>query len=273
MTVTTELSAGPDSVAPTITRVSPRAAVRQAGVMAYRVMLNYRRSPQLLYDAILWPIAGPVLFANLFGIALAGSVRGYLPHMIPGVLVQIVLTAAVATGVHLCEDIQTGVFDRFVSMPVSRLAPVAGTLVAGMLRYVLSGGLVVSTGVAMGYRPEQPIGLLLAVLLVIYCTFAMSWVFATVGILVTKPSAVQGISVMILMTFTFASNAIIPPVAMPDWLRTFTEVNPVSHLVSAVRAAADTGAFTTDAIWSWGVSTAVMLVFAPATVRLIRSRN
>ncbi|MCM6775219.1 ABC transporter permease [Nocardia sp. CDC159] len=257
---------------PRVTRIGVVTTVRQSLIMALRGLLTFKRSPQLLYDAALLPIVGPVLFGNIFGTAIAGSVHAYLPTLIPGVLVQIVLTASVATGVQLCEDIRSGVQDRFASMPMARLAPIIGALTAGVTRYAIAATTVVIVGFAMGYRPAHPWGLIGSALLVVGVTAALSWIFAAVGVTMSKPTAVQGISALILMLFTFASNALVPTAAMPNWLRHVSDVNPVSHLVSAVRTLADDGRFGSDAVWSVVGALVVLLVFAPVTMRALRPR-
>ncbi|ATL69242.1 ABC transporter permease [Nocardia terpenica] len=255
---------------PRVIRVGAGAGARQTAILALRGMLVFRRSPQLLFDAALLPVVGPMLFGNVFGTALAGSVRAYLPALIPGVLVQIMLTASVVTGVQLCEDIKSGVHDRFASMPIARLAPIAGTLAAGVTRYVLATAMVVIVGLAMGYRPTHPIGLMTGAALVIFVTAVLSWIFATVGVLVPKPTAVQGISSLILMLLTVVSNALVPISAMSPVLRRFAEINPVSHLVSAVRTLADHGRFGADAGWSMVGVVAVVAVLAPVTLWALR---
>src|SRR5690606_26797107 len=55
--------------------------------------------------------------------AIAGDVESYLPLMIPGILAQTVLTTCMVTGVQLREDMEKGVFDRFKSLPIARIAP------------------------------------------------------------------------------------------------------------------------------------------------------
>lgn len=257
---------------PKVIRVGPTSAARQSMIMALRGLLVFRRSPQLLFDAVLLPIAAPVLFGSVFGTAVAGSVTGYLPILIPGVLVQIMLTMSVTTGVQLCEDVRSGVYDRFAAMPVARLAPIAGALTAGVVRYAIGATVVLLVGQAMGYRPDHPLGLVAAAVLVVFVTTALSWVFAVVGVSVTRPAAVQGISGLVLMLLTCASNALVPTEAMPSWLRAISDVNPVSHLVSAVRTLADTGRFGGDAVWSVCAALIVMLVSALVTVRVLRPR-
>ena len=63
------------------------------------------------------------------------------------------LTACVATGVQLREDMDKGVFDRFKVLPIARIAPLAGPMVADMLRYAIASTLTFATGIALGYRP------------------------------------------------------------------------------------------------------------------------
>ena len=75
MTLAFETAPAPTQVvrAPRVSRVSPFAALQHSLMMAWRGLLTFRHSPQLLYDAILLPIVGPVLFGSVFGTAIAGS--------------------------------------------------------------------------------------------------------------------------------------------------------------------------------------------------------
>ena len=58
-----------------------------------------------------------------------------------------------ATGIQLREDMDKGVFDRFKSLPIARIAPLAGPAIADLLRYAIAATLTIVTGIAMGYRP------------------------------------------------------------------------------------------------------------------------
>jgi ABC-2 type transport system permease protein len=77
-----------------------------------------------------------------------------LPIIIPGILVQTVITTSIVTGVQLREDMDKGVFDRFKSLPIARIAPLAGALLADTVRYAIATTLTLVMGVIMGYRPE-----------------------------------------------------------------------------------------------------------------------
>jgi len=63
------------------------------------------------------------------------------------------ITASVAAGVQLREDMDKGVFDRFRSLPIARIAPLAGPMMADLVRYALATGITLIVGALMGYRP------------------------------------------------------------------------------------------------------------------------
>ena len=79
--------------------------------------------------------------------------QNYLPALIPGILVQTVITTSVVTGVQLREDMDKGVFDRFKSLPIARIAPLAGALLADTIRYAIATTITFVVGFIMGYRP------------------------------------------------------------------------------------------------------------------------
>ena len=99
--------------------------------MAYRGLLKIKRTPEQLFDVTLQPIIFTVMFTYIFGGAIAGDVQNYLPIIIPGILVQTVITTSIVTGVQLREDMDKGVFDRFRSLPIARIAPLSGALLGG----------------------------------------------------------------------------------------------------------------------------------------------
>lgn len=240
----------------------------QSMTMAYRSLLRVRRTPEQWGDVILQPVIFTVMFAFLFGGAISGDVQSYLPILIPGILVQTVITTSVVTGVQLREDMDKGVFDRFRTLPIARIAPLAGALTADTLRYVVATVITFAVGVAIGYRPEGGVlGLVLAGLLVVVCAWALSWIFAFLGVIARSATTVQALSFVVLFPLTFLSNAFVPTETMPDWLRWFAEANPVSHLITAVRELANDGVIGPDVGWALLGAAVVVAVFAPLTVR------
>jgi ABC-2 type transport system permease protein len=204
--------------------------------LAYRGLIKIRRNPEQLFDVTLQPIIFTLMFTYLFGGAIAGNIRNYLPIVIPGILVQTVISASMVTGVQLREDMDKGVFNRFKSLPIARISPLLGALLADTIRYGIATALTFFVGFAIGYRPfGGVIGVALAGLLVIVVAWAISWIFAFFGVIARTSASVQGISMLVLFPLTFLSNAFVPTRTLPRVLRVFADVNPISHLISAVR--------------------------------------
>ncbi|MCC3375223.1 ABC transporter permease [Cohnella sp. REN36] len=255
-------------------RTSFWQSARHSFTMAYRGLLKIRRTPEQLFDVTLQPILFTLMFTYIFGGAISGDVHSYLPVIIPGILVQTVITTSIVTGVQLREDMDKGVFDRFKSLPIARIAPLAGALLADTIRYAIATVLTFSMGYIMGYRPDGGIGYVaIAALLVIVCSWAISWIFAFFGVIARTASSVQGISMIVLFPLTFLSNAFVPVKTMPDWLQWFVNINPISHLVSAVRDLANTGTFGWDLAVSLIGAAVIVAVFAPITVRAYMRRT
>ncbi|AIQ64520.1 GntR family transcriptional regulator [Paenibacillus stellifer] len=248
-------------------------AIRNSLTMAYRGLLKIKRTPEQLFDVTIQPILFTLMFTYIFGGAISGDVQSYLPVIIPGILVQTVITGSVVTGVQLREDMEKGVFDRFKSLPISRIAPLAGALLADTIRYTIATVLTFVMGYIMGFRPDAGFDfVVIAALLVIASSWAISWIFAFFGVIARTASSVQGISMIILFPLTFVSNAFVPVDTMPHWLQWFVKINPISHLVSAVRELLNNGTVGSDLVYTLIGAAVIVAIFAPITVRAYMRR-
>ena len=259
------------AVARTRPRNSPAETVSQTLSMAWRALKKMRRNPEQFFDVTLQPLLFTAMFAYIFGGAIAGDVKSYLPTIITGIMVQTALTACMATGTQMREDMDKGVFDRFKVLPIARIAPLAGPVVADMVRYLIAASLTFVTGVIIGYRPGGGVpGVLAAIALSIFIGWSMAWIFTWIGTIARNARSVQGISMMILFPLTFLSNAFVPVQTLPSGLAAFVKINPVSLLVSATRDLANNGAVTSQVGWTVLAGLVVIAIFAPLSVRSYR---
>jgi ABC-2 type transport system permease protein len=248
-------------------RTSVAETVSQTLSMAWRALKKMRRNPEQFFDVTIQPLLFTAMFAYIFGGAISGDVQSYLPLMIPGIVAQTVLTTCMSTGVQLREDMDKGVFDRFKSLPIARLAPLAGPMTADLVRYLIAATLTFAMGLAIGYRPGGGVlGVLGAILLAIVTGWAIAWIFTFVGTIARNARSVQGFSMMILFPLTFLSNAFVPVSTLPGPLAAFVKVNPVSHLVSATRDLANHAVISGEVGWTLLACLAVMVIFAPLSV-------
>ena len=252
-------------------RAGPLAA---SLTFAWRSLLKIKHVPEQLGDVIGIPILFTLMFTYLFGGAIAGSTGDYLQFLLPGTLALAVVFVTVYSGVTLNRDLATGAFDRFRSMPIWRPAPIVGGLIGDAGRYTLAASLVIGLGLVMGFHAAGgPLGVLAAVALVLIFAFALSWVWTTLGLILRTPNAVMSIGFVILFPLGFTSNIFVRPETMPGWLQSVTEVNPVTHLVSAVRGLMEGTASGAQIAWVLVAAATLTAVFGPLTAYLYRQRS
>jgi ABC-2 type transport system permease protein len=253
----------------------PRPTALTASLtFGWRAMLKIKHVPMQLFDVTAFPIMFVVLYTYLFGGALAGSPRQYLQQLLPGILVMTVSWITMYTGQALNTDISKGIFDRFRSLPIWRPAVLVGMLLADAVRYTLASLVVIAVGVALGFRPDGgPVGVILAVALLLVFSFSLSWVWTAVGLKLPTPEAVLQISMTVLFPLTFASNVFVDPSTMPGWVQSFVKVNPISHLSTAARGLMHGDASMTEIGWVLLWSVALVAIFGPLTMRLYNAER
>ena len=256
-------------------RFSEARLVPDTLVMAWRSLIVMMRNPGEFYDILIQPIMFTVLFGELFGGAIAGDVKAYLPTIVPGLIIMNALTTSQSVGVDLREDMDKGVFDRFRTMPMSRIAPVLGPMVSDVLRYLICTSLTVLTGYVLGYRPDNGwSGTVGAIALAAGCAWAIAWIFLLLGTIFSSAQAVTSFTVIVLFPLTFLSNAMVPTSTLPGWLKVFVRNNPVSHIVDGGRYLLDgTTGSAGDVRAAIIGSLLVLAVMAPLTILRYQRRN
>jgi ABC-2 type transport system permease protein len=267
-TMTNPITTGRPAARTVKASVPVREALTQITTLAWRALIKMSRNPEQLVDVTFMPVLFTVMFGLMFGGAVSGSTAHYLPTLIPGIIAMTTITACVAAGIQLREDMDKGVFDRFRSLPIARIAPLAGPMLADLARYAIAAGITLTVGVIMGYRPGGGVpGVLAGVVLAVITGWSIAWIFLWIGTRARSVGAVQGMSMMIMFPLAFLSNAFVPVDTLPGWLQAVTRVNPVSHVVSALRDLVNDGAVTAQVGWALLGCATVAAIFIPLAVR------
>lgn len=247
------------------------STLRHGATLAWRGIVKTIHSPEALLDVTLQPIIFLLLFVYVFGGAIAGDPTTYLQFALPGVLVQTIVFASAGTGVGLADDLHTGIFDRFRSLPISRAAPLVGAIGADLARYLTSGVIMLVFGALLGYRSTAgPLAYVGALALVMVFAFALCWVFTAMAMVVREPRSMQGLGALVMLPITFGSNVFVPADTMPSWLRGFVEINPVSKVADAVRGLLNGGPVAGPATAALVAAAVIVAIFAPLSVRQYR---
>lgn len=249
-------------------RIGVGTTLRNTCTFAYRALLKMSKNPEIFVDFVVLPVMFTLLFTFLFGGAISGNIPNYLPIVIPGVLLMSSFTNCTTAGSKLREDVDKGTTSRFKSMPIARIAPLAGSLIADLVRYVMGGTTVFVTGYILGYRPEAGIpAVIFSILFMMLVAWCLSWVFAFISLCTKTISTASAIGVVVMFPLVFLSNAFVPAETMPSWLQYFVmQINPLSRVVIAVRHLLTYGTIGADFWFALFGTLAILVVFIPLTV-------
>lgn len=256
-------------------------------VITRRNLVRVIRLPQLLIFATIQPVMFLFLFNYVFGGAITQSLTPevnqliggkYIIFLLPGLMVQISTFGAGQTALGLTEDLSNGVVDRFRSLPMARSAVLAGRTFADLARNAFVMGLMVLIAFALGFRWQTNVlGFLGGFALVLLFSYALSWVMATIGLLVRNPEAAQSAVFLPVFPFVFASAVFLPTQTMPGWLQAFANNQPITVIANAMRGLmvgpelllpgqTVAGQVVLALLWIAGITA----VFAPLAVRVYR---
>jgi ABC transporter DrrB family efflux protein len=247
--------------------------VNDAAVVAKRNLIKIKRVPDLLVFTTLSPIMFVLLFAYVFGGAIdpSGGGAAYREFLIAGIFAQTVVFGATNTGAGLADDVKKGIIDRFRSLPMSRSAVLGGRVLADTTRNVFVVVLMLAIGYAVGFRAHTNVVMVaLGVLMLVLFGFALSWIFALIGLSVSNGEAAQAAAFPMLAPLVFASNAFVDPAKMPGWLRAWARHQPVSAAADAVRACMLGGPTAHKVLISVAWSLGIAIVLSPIAVRRYR---
>ncbi len=258
-------------------------AFKNTLVVAKRNIARIAREPEQLLDVTVQPVIFVLLFTYVFGSAVVLPGGGnYHEYLIGGMFGMSMAGSAPGTAVGISTDMESGLVDRFRSLPISRAAVLAGRVFSDLCTQVLGVAVLVATGLAVGWGihnglPDAVAAIGLSLLL----AFAMTWAGACAGMLLKNAEAAQAMGFIVFLPLAFVSNAFVPTQGMPGWLQAVANWNPLSAVAASCRSlfgnpnpAATINAWPMQhpelatVLWSVGLT----VLFAPLAVWLYRRK-
>lgn len=192
-----------------------------------------------------WLIIGlmqPLLYLALFGpllkrmTGLRGFPRGSSWQVFtPGLLVQLGIFGALFVGFGLIAEVRNGVIERMRVTPASRLALLAGRVLRDVVVLVVQSALLIGAAYAFGLRAPLG-GVLLAVVLVAAVGAAFAAASYAVALLTGTEDAMASVTNSLAVPMLLLSGILLPMSLAPGWLRVLSNINPIKHIVDALRA-------------------------------------
>jgi len=248
-------------------------ALTDSWTMTRRELAHWARQPGRLASGLLFPVMLLLMFGYLMG-GGRGVSADYLDYLLPGMLALTMAFGLENTMIAVTRDLDKGVIDRFRSLPMTDGAVLVGRASADMLASTLALAVLLGTGLALGWRPDtSPPALLAALSLLLLFRFAMLWIGIYLALVAGKPELIQTVQILI-WPIGFFSNALATPKAMPGWLGTAVDWNPMSQTATAVRDLLGTPGVEATHMWTavaWPVG--LLGVFFPLAVRKFKGMS
>jgi ABC-2 type transport system permease protein len=213
-------------------------AIADTWTMAKRSLRHIIRSMDTIITVVLMPIALMLLFVYIFGGAIGlqtGSVK-YIDYIVPGIIVMTVVSGIAYAAVRLSMDLQSGIINRFRTMPVAPSSILGGQAASSTLSNLFSTLLVLLIAFAVGFRSHAGMTqwLIFAGLLLLF-TLATTWMAMFFGLL-AKTMEGAGAFSYILLLLIFVSPAFVPSSSIKPFLRGFAENQPMTPIVESMRS-------------------------------------
>src|SRR5499427_10667555 len=224
----------------------PRAAVNtgaglwsSALVVAGRMVRKFARTPQLIVFTTIQSALFLLMFRFAFGGAIGtGGSLSYVSFLVPGFIATTVLWAGMGAATGVAEDVEHGFVDRLRSLPIPHAAVLIGRSLADTALIVWGLAIAAVFGFAVGFRLHGSVsGALAAFGLCVVFGFAFEWIFIVIGLVSGTAQAAQQMG-LVITPLVFLSSAYVPVKSMPGGVRQFSEFQPVSPMVNAVRGLA-----------------------------------
>ncbi|MEU5531980.1 ABC transporter permease [Streptomyces sp. NPDC020362] len=257
-------------------RIPLRGHLRHTGALIRRNLLWIRQDPESMFDALLMPVVFTLLFVYVFGgsigQALGGGQDRYVQYVIPGMLAMMSMTMSQGVGTGFSQDFNSGVMDRFRSLPIGRGSVLFAKIAVELARMLFATAILMVVAVLVGFHITSWPGLLAAVGLSTLFASSIMWVFLTLGVVLKNAQSVQAMGFLVLFPLQFGSSIFAPTKSMPHWLQHFTDYNPLSTLADAARGLMTGGPVAHDLWVTAGWSVAITAVMAPVAIHKFRTK-
>lgn len=202
-----------------------------------RSLRHILRSPDTILTTVVTPVALMLLFVYVLGGAIdTGADGSYVDYMLPGVLLITVASGVAYTAYRLFLDLQSGIFERFQSMPIARSSILWAHVLTSLVANLVSVAVVVAVALLLGFRTGASVGAWLAVAgIVVLFTLALTWVAVIAGLSATTVDGASAFSYPLIF-LPFISSAFVPTETMPGPVAWFAEHQPVTAVVDTLRA-------------------------------------
>ena len=245
------------------------STVQQWWVLTCRAIMPTLRNGELFTQvaaSILFTVGFYIPLKQLMG-AFAQGMSSYAQYLMPLIALQAIAFAAVSAAFRSATDSVQGINQRFKTMPIAPLTPLASRMSASMYRCSVALAVSLVCGHVIGFRfyggVAHTLGFCLLVLLI---GAALAFLGDLVGTATENPEATTHMMLLPQLIFGLLSVGVQPAERFPEWIQPFVRNQPISQFVYALRAlAGDSIPAAGEVTWSV-IGPALVWVIAPTVI-------
>ncbi|AXL10847.1 ABC transporter permease [Microbacterium foliorum] len=212
--------------------------VADTATLTGRSMRHIFRSTDTIITTAVTPIALMLLFVFVFGGALRQSIgsENYVNYLLPGILLIAVASGIAYTAYRLFTDLQSGIFERFHSMPIARSSVLWAHVLTSLVANGVTLAIIFAVGFVLGFRTAAgPLAWLAVIGILLLFTLALTWLAIIAGLSAKTIDGATAFSYPLIF-LPFISSAFVPTDTMPGPVRWFAENQPVTSIVNTIQA-------------------------------------
>ncbi|WP_341956081.1 ABC transporter permease [Microbacterium sp. LWH13-1.2] len=212
--------------------------VADTATLTGRSMRHIFRSTDTIITTAVTPIALMLLFVFVFGGALKQSIgsENYVNYLLPGILLIAVASGIAYTAYRLFNDLQSGIFERFHSMPIARSSVLWAHVLTSLVANGITLAIIFAVGFLLGFRTGAgPLAWLAVIGILLLFTLALTWLAIIAGLSAKTIDGATAFSYPLIF-LPFISSAFVPTDTMPGPVQWFAENQPVTSIVNTIQA-------------------------------------
>ncbi len=221
-----------------------------AWVLARREVVRFLRQPTRLFGSLAQPLMFWLFMGSGFSdsFALQGTAIDYGEFFYPGIVLMLLLFAAIFSTITLIEDRTAGFLQGVLVAPVSRLSIVAGKIIGGTAIALLQAAIFLAFAPLAGIDLSLPnlVAVLVACVIIglgfTGLGFIVAWFMDTVA-------GYHAVMSVVFIPLWLLSGALFPLEGAAQWLEWVMRFNPVTYAMVVLRTAFYTAP---SALWSDG---------------------
>jgi ABC-2 type transport system permease protein len=212
------------------------STVATTSLLLGRSLRHITRSVDTIITTAITPIAIMLLFVFVLGGAIDTGTSNYVTYVLPGVILIAIASGVAYTAMRLFTDLQSGLFERFHSMPIARSAVLWAHVLTSLVSNLITVVIIIGVALLLGFRTSAgPLEWLAVLGIIVLFTLALTWLAVIAGLSANSLDGATGFSYPLIF-LPFISSAFVPTETMPGPVRFFAENQPVTSIVNTIQA-------------------------------------